>query len=330
MKEQIKRSIQQLQFTLAEFTFHISARETLWLPAYKGSAFRGGFGNVFKKVCCVQSRSQYCNDCQLNTACAYAYIFETPQTQTNQTPIQSTNLPHPFVIVPPLTTRQKIEAGEKLSFQLTLIGRGLEFLPYFVYAFDELGRTGVGRERGQYVLEQVTDTMTRQEIYHCASQTLTSDFKVIEFWDLCDSGNNRAANGISVKFLTPTRILFHNQLVDELSFELLLRNLLRRASLLAKLHCNQNWELDYKQILNFAAAQVHLSQGKLSWQDWERYSRRQQQRHQLGGFIGTVEYKGDIAPFLPLIRLGQFIHLGKNTSFGMGKYVIDGWTKRQF
>lgn len=322
MPEKIKNAINQLNFNLAEFTFHLTAKEAMWLPEYKGSALRGGFGNVFKKVCCVVPGQKYCNHCQLNTACAYAYIFETPQTQNCNAPIQSTNLPHPFVILPPLATKEVIESGEKLSFKLTLIGKGIDFLPYFIYAFDELGRTGLGRNRGQYVLEKVTENRKDNEIYTHTTQTLTGDFQTISFPDLCKSNGQLKADELTLQFLTPTRILFHNQLAIDLKFDILIRNLLRRASLLAQVHCGNNWDLDYKQILEFATNRVRLIRNGLSWQDWERYSRRQEQRHKLGGFVGKVAYKGDIEMFLPLIRLGEFIHLGKGTSFGMGRFFV--------
>ncbi|MCM8762553.1 MAG: CRISPR system precrRNA processing endoribonuclease RAMP protein Cas6 [Candidatus Omnitrophica bacterium] len=42
----------------------------------------------------------------------------------------------------------------------------------------------------------------------------------------------------------------------------------------------------------------------------------------LGGFTGTITYKGNLKEFLPFIKLGEIIHIGKNTSFGLGKYII--------
>lgn len=39
------------------------------------------------------------------------------------------------------------------------------------------------------------------------------------------------------------------------------------------------------------------------------------------GFTGTLAFKGDITPFTPWLKIGEIIHIGKNTSFGFGKYV---------
>jgi len=43
---------------------------------------------------------------------------------------------------------------------------------------------------------------------------------------------------------------------------------------------------------------------------------------ELGGLIGEVGFEGNLTPFLPYLLLGDKIHAGKNTSFGLGKYSI--------
>ncbi len=42
----------------------------------------------------------------------------------------------------------------------------------------------------------------------------------------------------------------------------------------------------------------------------------------LGGVLGTVTYEGNNSEFIPFLKLGEFIHIGKGTSFGLGRYEI--------
>jgi hypothetical protein len=59
---------------------------------------------------------------------------------------------------------------------------------------------------------------------------------------------------------------------------------------------------------------VKFVKDNLRWVDWERYSSRQDTKINLGGLlVGEATYEGDLAEFMPLIRLGELIHVGKGT-----------------
>jgi hypothetical protein len=49
---------------------------------------------------------------------------------------------------------------------------------------------------------------------------------------------------------------------------------------------------------------------------------RAEWKHWQDGFKGQDSSccAGDLAPFAKLLYLGQWLHLGKNTTFGMGRY----------
>ena len=61
---------------------------------------------------------------------------------------------------------------------------------------------------------------------------------------------------------------------------------------------------------------------QLRWHDWSRYSSRQQREMTLGGAIGTWTLEGELAPLLPWLQLGERLHVGKNTTLGMGGYTL--------
>lgn len=139
---------------IARFEFHLKAKDRIVLPSYKGSTLRGGFGRVFKRVVCAL-KDGVCNGCLLEERCIYSYIFETKPPSNTEIMRKYKTIPHPFIIEPP--TGQKIEynPGDPLVFNLILIGKAIDYLPYFIYTFDELGKVGIGRGRGKYKLEKV-------------------------------------------------------------------------------------------------------------------------------------------------------------------------------
>lgn len=125
---------------------------------------------------------------------------------------------------------------------------------------------------------------------------------------------------VRLSFLTPTRIKYENSLTKDLEFHVLFRNLLRRISLLSYFHCD--YKLDdrgFKDLIE-QARDVRTINQKLHWHDWERYSNRQETRMKMGGVMGEITYEGDLTPFWPYIRLGEYVHVGKGSSFGLGKY----------
>lgn len=48
----------------ARFQFRLQARERLLLPPYKGSALRGGFGEVFRRIACPSANRDF-DECLL-------------------------------------------------------------------------------------------------------------------------------------------------------------------------------------------------------------------------------------------------------------------------
>jgi hypothetical protein len=319
-------SIQQNLFSLAYLRLTLEAKEPLFLPPYKGSTLRGGFGASFRKVSCVMTQ-QDCQTCQLNQQCAYAYIFETPRLNDIALSHQADNFPHPFIIEPPLSQQTRFHTGEQFEFRLVLIGKAIDYLPYFLLCFFQLGFMGIGRGRGKFELKSVDSfedlaLQTTRQLYDGATQKIIGTPTTFSLDDFFAIAPLTQFNAITVDFKTPTRITQNNKLIMELPFDLFMRNLLRRVSLLGRIHCGSDWDLPYKAILDQAANQVRLVDSHTTWYDWERYSNRQQTRMKMGGIIGALTYEGELEPFLPLITLGQFTHIGKNTTFGLGKYIV--------
>ncbi|MCR4403166.1 MAG: CRISPR system precrRNA processing endoribonuclease RAMP protein Cas6 [Firmicutes bacterium] len=142
------------EFRLARYEFILEAVDNLFLPPYKGSTLRGGFGTAFRRIACSAGRAD-CRDCVLKAPCPYAYVFETMPMDGSEALAKFEHVPHPFVLEPPLTEEREFGPGDQLSVGLVLVGRGIEFLPYFIAAFQEFGRMGIGRGRGRFRLRNV-------------------------------------------------------------------------------------------------------------------------------------------------------------------------------
>ena len=141
---------------LSKYRFTIIPQNELILPPYKGSTLRGGFGTALRQTVCIEKRTE-CVICLHRYRCIYSYVFETPVPEEAKEGTRSKDVyvPHPFVIEPPLDNRQHYGIEDKLDFHLILVGRAVDYIPYIIFAFEELGRIGIGKDKGKYSIEKV-------------------------------------------------------------------------------------------------------------------------------------------------------------------------------
>jgi CRISPR-associated endoribonuclease Cas6 len=236
--------------------------------------------------------------------------------------------PHPFILEPALDNQRTCEEGEEISFGLTLIGRAIDYLPYFIYALDELGRIGIGKGRGKYELRHVLEENSLKHANTSKTLIYNGDDKILRQpgspirWSDIVTEHPIPPPVMRISFITPARIKYKNSLTKDLEFHVLFRNLLRRTSLLSYFHCGHRLDDQGFKDLIEQARHIKIVKRALYWHDWERWSNRQETRMKLGGFMGEITYEGDFEPFWPYIRLGEYIHVGKGSSFGLGRYRI--------
>ena len=320
-------SIQLPNLHIARYRFTLTVLEPVYLPPYKGSALRGGFGHTLKRLVCYHSRGN-CDECQLGNDCVYGYLFDTSPPQDAEVLSNLTGVARPFVIEPPLDRRGSFESGERLDFRVVLIGRGIAYLPYFVLVFQELGKAGLGRTRGRFALQEVTalsldgDPGGDQTVFDAADGTVYDCDRSASAAELCAHAATLSPHRLTLNFLTPTRLKHQGRWVEDgPPFHVLLRRLLDRVSSLSYFHCGQRWDIDFRGWIDRAQG-VRTADASTGWVDWERYSGRQRQRVRMGGLVGRVTYEGDLRPYLPLLAVGELVHVGKGTVFGNGGYVV--------
>ncbi len=302
----------------AKYKFICRFEEPAILPPYKGSTVRGVFGHALKKVACVL-RSKSCDCCPLSGNCLYAAMF-IKSPPPSETKVRSSR-PHPFVFQTEDKGETEYDAGDLFECSLILFGSINQKLPYFIYAFREMGRIGMGKringKRGAFVLERVT--FEDRTIYEAGNESIA----IPAGHELLapEATENRRCR-LRLHLLTPLRFKSNGRLSRELDFRELVRLCLRRMSALLDAFGKGEPKLDYPALIKKSAS-VKTVRSNLEWFDWKRFSNRQQRHVQLGGLMGEVIYEGDIGEFLPYIKFCEKTHLGKNTSFGLGRFESD-------
>ncbi len=306
-------------FCYERFRFSLEVKSLMVLPPYKGGVFRGAFGSSFRSVVCAVRRVD-CTHCLLRQQCLYVAFFESPPPPGCRDAAKFSQTPSPFVLNPPLTNRQSFHPQDILTFELVLMGRAVEALPYFVYSFMDLGRKGIGIERGKYDLTRVELIRGNKEIpvYNGHTQILSA---YPTKHDPTYHAEDESMDTVSLHLITPLRLKMKGRLTTNLTFTVFFERLAQRLTLLTWFHGNDVSAQDFSRLIS-KAKNIQTGKHELHWYDWERYSGRQKAAMKLGGLRGNISFTGELGPFMPFLRLGEHVNVGQGTSFGLGKYEV--------
>ena len=313
-------------FRFARYRLTYTVKEPLKMPSYKGNIFRGRFGYLLRHIACIGEAGQCEKKCQYTDRCVYSKCFETPVPKDSPMLRGQPFAPHPFILQPPRTSKKEYAPDDTFTCNITLIGEAIDLLPWIVLTFHDMGRRRIGLRgaRGQCQLDTVESlpahqNQSPQTIYTAETEMLTDDGIILNLDDvMCNRPD--ITDTMELEFITPTSIKVDGKWTNDLTFEHLIRNLLRRIRFLSYFHCGEDLDVDAHALIDTARAITHES--RFHWLKSNRYSYRAESSIPMDGFIGKVRYSGELEPFLPFIYLGEYLHIGHHTAFGFGQYRI--------
>lgn len=310
-------------FAFSVYRLTLEARERIELTRLnRGITLRGAFGTVFRRLVCHDLKTQCGPSCPLHPSCPYGFTF-SPTVPPGAARLRlNRDIPRPFVIKPPLEGDGTHEPGDHLVFDLVVVGRAQDFLPYFIVTFEELGRQGIGVRRGKYKLDSI-ESLGRDGSWHKVFRQ--EDRMVTPPAESLTGGGSREnlepPGSLTLKFLTPVLLKERGRWVKP-EFGPMVKRLRDRVNALSYFYCGKALDIDFKD-LGEKADMITTVRESLRWTEEKRFSKHRDLQHMLKGFIGEVEFEGDITPFMPLLRLGEVLHVGKATAFGQGWYEIN-------
>ncbi len=302
-------------FPAVRYRFKFTVETPVRLPEYAGSALRGAFGAALRRTACM-TREKDCKPCPLYRTCPYPAIFETPAPESH-TLQKFSQIPNPYIVEPPPWGERLYQPGETLTFHLVLIGPAMQQLPLIIHAWQRAFRHGIGNGTANLHAVSVIDDQERADkIFDPHEERIQPHATGITL------PQTTAPNTVTLTLQTPMRLQNNGKPIRAPALETrdLLVNLLRRTALISEFHAGVRLDDNYHELAQ-AAARIE-SEKDLHWRDWKRYSSRQKQEMTLGGVTGQWILRGDLTPFMPMLHLGQWLHIGKNASFGLGQYRL--------
>lgn len=302
------------------YVFRLAPTAPLALPLFgRGGMLRGGFGYAFRRQVC-HDLALVCRACPKYAHCAYPPVFESAPPLGAERLRTLTDIPRPFAFDPPDDPRTLFGPGDELGFGLVVVGRANARLPLFVAAFHDLARAGLGPRRGGFTITAV-EAQAADGSHHAVVGDSVPDAPQLRAADLLRPGDD-ARTRVTLRFETPLDLRDGGRPVDRPAFGALIRRLRDRAAALAAFFGDAPLELDFRG-LGACAESVRLAEDRTRRVQVSRVSGRTRARHDIGGAIGEARYEGDaVGALMPLIRLGELIHVGRHAAFGNGRLRV--------
>ena len=304
--------LKYLSFSRVRITFQ--ARETVLLPAYKGSAFRGCFGDALRREVCHYP-GKPCKKCPEKFGCAFSLLYNSYVEEDHPHSRNFSKSPHPYIILPIEHEITEFEPGQTFGFELTLIGNATTLFPLLSGALFTMGETGIGKNRGRFFPVSIEAFDASLGYRQMAFNSMPTLIKLNQF------PLPAPTSTLALEFETPMRLKEKGNLLRvPPPFMLFTERLAQRLALLAHFHCGAPWE-DTSALFQ-ETPDVRIVDNKLRWKEFPRYSGTQDTTMNFDGQTGMIVYEGELMLWLPLISAGTWLHVGLTTTFGLGKYML--------
>ncbi|RJQ63772.1 MAG: CRISPR system precrRNA processing endoribonuclease RAMP protein Cas6 [Desulfobacteraceae bacterium] len=307
------------------------------LQEFTGMTFHRMMGWAFSKVAFGIASS--CDTCPCRPQCRHVDLFtyftrspaDHPFIHESLTdiPLKQETYPPPYVLDPP--DPRFYPEGSAITLGITLIGKAISLSPFVFCALKQFRFWRIGNSTDCMFLEAVIDGLPQNSLPTGKFYDVKTDRPYV-----IDRASNynfetvlsrletsffiqEPIEEMVIEFLTPFRYKSENRIGRTLDFPVFIRNILRRLTLLS-VHSPPVFTADFRSLVERAKGITALP--TLEWREFRHISSKEKKVRLFGGYVGEIRFSGDLAAFLSYIKMGEYLHVGKNTSFGFGKYRI--------
>jgi hypothetical protein len=276
-------------------------------------SLRRGFPAALKRVTC--GRLIHCEACRDTADCGWFPLFGQPLSTDPDAVKRHQKPPLPFVFSLPLLSDGPLHCSD-VEVGLTLVGNAVAHAGSFVVAMRDVCGAGFGDGCFTISLDDVLSQGAfgeRVGVEFAKRGGMPLNLKVFSVSDV--TGQAVAlTDGLSLSLVTPLRLFHEGRLLRGFDSSLFLRGLVRRVSSLAAAYGNGELTDDFRW-LALRSREVRVTDSRI------RYDISGGMIN--AGIVGEGVLTGDLEPFLPYLRLGEYLHAGKGASWGFGRLEID-------
>ena len=300
--------------------FELRAEQEASLPRYVGSTLRGAIGVALRERSCVTG-APTCDRCPHWQTCHYGRVWESPPQPEG--PRRFADPPRAYVLDPfHYGARSRFLPGDRLAFRLRVFGPAIDRVPWIILAIRDAALSGLGRGRARFRLIRASAFDDQREpllLYANDRMAETArlgvqELRPVRTRELSEPGR------VTLQLETPLHLTDQgatSRAVDPVVFS---TRLLDRFDALLHFYEDATSGIDRMHIRRIAglARVVHHD---LIPDAFRRHSQRAG-RVPMEGLLGRVTFDHVVPELFGLWKLGEVLHVGKQTTFGFGKVRV--------
>lgn len=304
------RGIYDIRYIKLHFTLQMT--EDTVMPRYKASAIRGGMGEMLLRANCIRDRN--CDSCDFESECI---VRRTMYSRMEIQPKFMSSGDSVGYVTECEDYREEFRKGEEWKFNLILFGKNIVYFSQYMSALYALGMNGLGKEHSRFEIVSVTNTRGRELLK--GNNIAMSEYSVETVADYIEYRKNhikkKPLSG-EIKFKTPLTVKFRGEMLNAFAIEPVYEAARRRVYMLDCFEGIESEELLSEVKLPSVTAEEHNSVSV------KRYSTHKESSMRLQGIEGMMKVDSMPEDLLNILLAGELVHIGKNTSFGFGRYRL--------
>ena len=304
-----------MQIRYIKLHFELEMLEDGMLPRTKASMLRGGMGRMLLMMNCI--RDEECDLCDFKEECIvprmmYARMKIRPSFMTQKD--------SEGYVLECEDSEEAFMAGDSLFFNLILFGDSIVYFNQFLQAFHALGQQGLGAGHIRFRIRRITNT-TRDLLLE-GGTFYKENYMILRIRDYVSYRLRSLGEGqdILLVFHAPLTLKYQGSLQNSLDPLPLLSAIERRLYILNCYEGLRDGD-DYSRI----SVQEHVPRKideRIYLERVKRYSGTQDRKIVFSGIRGSCRLSRLDHTAMALLAAGELIHIGKNTSFGFGRYTL--------
>lgn len=306
-----------LQIRYVKLHFELEMLEDGFLLPEKASALRGGMGQMLMKMNCMFDGD--CNACGFRNECIVQRIM---YAEMKRRPSFMTGKDSEGYVLECGDYGTFYQEGGLLKFNLLLFGGCIAYFSQILQSFCLLGTAGLGKEHIPFRVRYVKNTVG--DILYDGDEDLLDKerYQVLHVADYVEYRlrNQNVSDVALLRFHSPVSLKYRGQFQNKFNLEAIMAAIERRIFIM---NCFEGTFRDEtNQRISTEGHIPCLIEESVRFEKKPRYSGAQDKKTCFYGITGTCRISDIDKHALILLLAGELLHIGKNTSFGFGRYTL--------